>query len=477
MKRTLRKLLPVNLKDLYFWFLVVVIILPFVYLALMQNVNYMTLNSICLCVFSGIFLYCFLKKLAYKSKFKFVKSPALIILICMFAWIFIGSFFAQDLPSTWLGKINGSHAETSVFQYIFYCVCALCALGLDKRNIKYILWLLIFVANVIIIVQFCVGNFGFGFINKNHTGYYLSVTIMLVIGMLLKSNSIIELCLLSISLLLHLTSLVLNNSMGPILGLVTFFIVGAIYYLVHNKQVLIRFFSILLTCVAVFSFFDYVPVVKNLKDEPMPVATQLIDVSLVGLNKIGIISDEKFKEIMADRGGISPGSDGYSRFDMWERSLNNMAEFPLFGVGVGSWKIYNPDMPSRRPHNEFLQYGAEAGIPTLALYLTLIIYLFVMFRKKHIEQSDNSFVVFGAIVVYLVQSMFGNLLPFTAPAFYIMIGLAIKFIDFNKNNYIFTPIIKENNDDLSLLQSEHLKNDTEVKEKSNLIRLRFFNYN
>ena len=86
-----------------------------------------------------------------------------------------------------------------------------------------------------------------------------------------------------------------------------------------------------------------------------------------------------------------------------------------------------------------MQYGATAGWVTLLAYLALIIYLFAKFRKNHKQGSNIAFVVLGALLVYLVQSIFGNVMPFTAPLFFILIGIAIKEVDenqFDKNTEV-----------------------------------------
>jgi len=238
----------------------------------------------------------------------------------------------------------------------------------------------------------------------------------------------------------------LNNSFGPILGLLVYLVLLFIYSLIHNRQQIKKVCAIILSCVLIFSFFDFVPKVKELKSEPAPVITQLVDVSLVALNKVNIISDEKFNEIMGERGGMTPGADGYERFDMWGKSLNNMLEHPVFGVGVGAWNSVNSEFIYRAPHNEFLELGAIAGIPALLTYLALILFLFISFRKKHKKLNELSFTIFGAIIAYLVQSVFGNILPFTAPLFYVMIGLAIKFVSEKETQNILNDQSLEKNE-------------------------------
>lgn len=220
---------------------------------------------------------------------------------------------------------------------------------------------------------------------------------------------------------MHFISLLLNGSFGPILGFIVFFVVGLIYVLIHRHELRVRFGALLLVFVSVVAVIDYVPQMKDYKTEEATVVSSLYGMGMTILNKVGIVSDETFSS--AD---IAPGSDGYGRLKMWKRAVDNMIELPLFGTGVGSWRSYNPDMPNPKPHNDFLQYGSSSGIPALIFYLALIGYIFVDFRRKHKQVSDNNFIVMCAIFVYLVQSIFGNVMVMTAPVFYILLGIAIN---------------------------------------------------
>ena len=109
-----------------------------------------------------------------------------------------------------------------------------------------------------------------------------------------------------------------------------------------------------------------------------------------------------------------------------------MRDFPVFGVGVGAWGAYNKDY-GRSPHNEFLEYGAMGGIPVLISYVLIFVYCFIKFRKNIKKQEGITFVVFGAIIAYLVSSFFGCLMPSVLPVFYIMLGFMIKLTDENQD--------------------------------------------
>jgi O-antigen ligase len=70
------------------------------------------------------------------------------------------------------------------------------------------------------------------------------------------------------------------------------------------------------------------------------------------------------------------------RVELAKAGINMMAAQPLFGVGLGQFKSeefhYNPVLTDLTPdpkiaHDTYVQLGAEGGIPTLALYLAILI--------------------------------------------------------------------------------------------------------
>jgi len=425
MKLFLRKLLPNNKEDVFCYCLTLVVFLPIIYILCDQRISYMVLNGFALLIFALVFLFYKIRQQKNKQKSQIFKSKAFIILTIMYVLMFISTFFAYNPLAAWTGFSRGYLCEISIFQYLFYYVVAVCAINVKKENIFYLFYLILIVSSIIIIAQFILQDYHYAFVNRNHTGFYLSITTMLAVGLFLYSKELIKTLIFAFVMLLHFCSLVLNGSFGPMVGMIAFFVFGLIYILIHKREILTKFIIVLVCFVSIIAFFDYVPKVKDLKCEPETTIEKIVGVSTVVLNKIGVISDEQFENL-----DIPEGSDGWGRIGMWERCLQNMKERPLFGVGVASWKAYNTDMTLQTPHNEYLQYGTFAGVPCLLSYLILIFYLFIKFRKKHKQTANIAFIIFGAALVYLIQAFFGSVMPFTAPLFYFVIGLSIKFIDF-----------------------------------------------
>lgn len=79
-----------------------------------------------------------------------------------------------------------------------------------------------------------------------------------------------------------------------------------------------------------------------------------------------------------------PGSSSGIRLHLWRRAVQSMAESPVLGSGIGSWtsefnrletqraSVPQQAAPLGNPHQEYLHWGVQLGIPGLLLLLALI---------------------------------------------------------------------------------------------------------
>jgi O-antigen ligase len=77
-----------------------------------------------------------------------------------------------------------------------------------------------------------------------------------------------------------------------------------------------------------------------------------------------------------------------------ENSLKYTAQFPVFGVGIGGFPIYNGKTIHRSnawlgTHNTFTQLSSEAGIPALAIFLWLLFTALARMKKINIELAAD----------------------------------------------------------------------------------------
>lgn len=86
-----------------------------------------------------------------------------------------------------------------------------------------------------------------------------------------------------------------------------------------------------------------------------------------------------------------------------------------------------------RPQNEYLQHAAFMGIPALLFYLAAMITMFI-YRIKNIHNaSADVLIAFCAVAAYLISAFFGNTVYYTAPFFFMLLGMAANTADKNKD--------------------------------------------
>lgn len=111
------------------------------------------------------------------------------------------------------------------------------------------------------------------------------------------------------------------------------------------------------------------------------------------------------------------------RINLWENSYNLFKEKPLFGHGLGSWKINilkygNQNLRSednltfyQRPHNDYLWILCEGGILTLCFYLLIFVICFIYTYKlasSNISTKNKNFILLFIFTIsgYLTFSFF-----------------------------------------------------------------------
>lgn len=113
------------------------------------------------------------------------------------------------------------------------------------------------------------------------------------------------------------------------------------------------------------------------------------------------------------------------RLNVWKGSLQMAADHPVIGVGPGNWKIKAPlyfnhqftelsALRWARPHNDFLWILAEKGILGMLFYLGIFGFAFfylvrVLMRrpaKNNIDDHVMAVCIFGGLTAYLVDSAF-----------------------------------------------------------------------
>jgi len=153
------------------------------------------------------------------------------------------------------------------------------------------------------------------------------------------------------------------------------------------------------------------------------------------------------------------GSSVNVRLLMWKTSLEMIKDKPLFGSGIGTFKInyldYQAELIKSNPyyakysgkaeeaHNEYLQMGAELGIVGVGVFLAIlfIFYSLVLHYLKKGNSNNNKIIVLGLIMgitSFLIHGSFTFPLHVTAlgSGFFIILGLTMVYLkDFNFSEF------------------------------------------
>ena len=114
-------------------------------------------------------------------------------------------------------------------------------------------------------------------------------------------------------------------------------------------------------------------------------------------------------------------SDGSinQRLRYYEDVLTHMSSNPIFGVGLGNWKLKSIDYDSKditgyvvpyHAHSDFIQLGAELGILGFLLYLGIflwaIYYVYILIRYSDLDVDEKVFLflLLTALGVYSVDA-------------------------------------------------------------------------
>ena len=164
------------------------------------------------------------------------------------------------------------------------------------------------------------------------------------------------------------------------------------------------------------------------------------------------------------------GSSLNARLLMWRTTLEMIKERPLFGSGIGTFRmnylnyqaqylIKNPKylqyyIKAGEAHNEYLQMWAELGIIGLGLFLFIFYFIYHIifnFYGKN-KNGEDRLIILGliaGITCFMIHSLFTFALhvPVLGAIFFTIVGLTIAYAEnynISKNN-ISSKIIKKIN--------------------------------
>ena len=129
-------------------------------------------------------------------------------------------------------------------------------------------------------------------------------------------------------------------------------------------------------------------------------------------------------ELDGDKEVFENDDAGSGRMGLWKQAIKYIGEKPIFGHGPEGlhYKYIDDGFNNDRPHNEYIQYAAFTGIPSLVFYLGALIAMLVYCLKKLKALSPEIIVIGGIIFAYCVSAFFGNTMYNTSVYFFMFIG-------------------------------------------------------
>lgn len=245
------------------------------------------------------------------------------------------------------------------------------------------------------------------FYNSNHFGYYLTmVVIAAACGAVLGTTRLTRLLCLG-SLAVNTAVLILDDTLGCFLAVfATLIVLVVLVYLVFSKQEPEQRKAVRIRVWITAGVFLAISVAMSFFYE------SLFSSFLKTIFELDQLTDGK---------DINAGS---GRLKMWQHTVRFITEKPVFGhgtegIGRRLYMLTNFD----RPHNEYLQHAAFWGIPFLLVYLGGCICTLLQALRNGFYRSPGVAICFFASLAYMLSAFFGNTMYYTAPFFFLLLGV------------------------------------------------------
>ena len=135
---------------------------------------------------------------------------------------------------------------------------------------------------------------------------------------------------------------------------------------------------------------------------------------------------------------IEPDTSSGIRLNLWRRALQTIEQHPFAGTGIGSWstqfnRLQREQNPAHvninsngNPHQEYLMWGMQLGIPGILLLLALLIsfYKDTLAMKKEEARAAQSAVLALAVACLFNSSIYDAQI---GDFFCILLGLLLAF--------------------------------------------------
>jgi O-antigen ligase len=255
--------------------------------------------------------------------------------------------------------------------------------------------------------------------NINISSFSILIKLPALIYLIYKEKKHLYLFLLNLLLISSLVSILVLFSRAGIIGLILVVVISLLYYLVKEKRkVVVQ--TILVSLSVCLSYLTY-----NFLNEK---------------NTFDLI-EERFSTF------AQPSNQSVSeRVTFYRIALEDIKNYPLTGIGVGSWKLLSIQRTNeilggyKIPyvvHNDFLEIGAELGVLSLFSYLFFIFFPFIILLKRSINFKNNNlpFLVLTCLSIYILDSLINFPMHRVVSSINLYFILALFYYITIKNNH------------------------------------------
>ncbi|MBR3933982.1 MAG: O-antigen ligase family protein [Clostridia bacterium] len=255
------------------------------------------------------------------------------------------------------------------------------------------------------------------FYNLNHAAYYLLVGSMLISGKVIMSKKTVSKILWSLFALYSYYILIINDTFGCYLALIATLVIIGVLKLIYDFKILEK---------------GTYKVWRIILDSLLPLLLVVVmSVSFIAFSGEENSIIKNFKNLGKDVKKVATSDNleeehaGSGRLEMWLATVDMIKEKPIFGYGPDNLKSAYVEREAKldRAHNEPLEKAVASGIPSALVYYAAVILAIVLFLKnKRNFGSETSLLPFMALVGYLISSLFGVFLFYTAGYFVMMLA-------------------------------------------------------
>lgn len=374
-------------------------------------------------IIGAYFLVLYIAFLFYKSENKktlFKDLLPVFILLLYMIWTLISSIFSNNKSLAFFGTY---YRHDGYITYLLYAGCFGLSFGIKSTKAKKALLYIFTIAAILSIILMELGKNGFligffcnldismaSFFNSNHYGYYLLLnTAICSFLFITEKNKLLKIInLIMYSFLLYY--LVLNNTFGCYIALITTLIIFLITSIIKKENKI--------PCIISIVIFILISIVVNTNSKNVATGNINSFTKDIGTILTSSSQDKIWKKA------------GSGRMELWYYGLQFIIEKPILGYGPENLesKYLKLGMNQDRPHNLIIQLATTSGIPGLILYLLAIVLIIIRSFKKITVKNQLLVICLFSVIAYLISAMFGNSMYYTSPYYFIILGFLFKEI-------------------------------------------------